>query len=407
MDCENSDNIQQTVKELQALVSSLSSEVQTLSRSLEETKNLVTTLQKNSEMSDISAEVQKVKQLLDIDNKPKPKTNLNSHTLSPDLAKIGRSVHIGNVGTIINVNCNTWKFKDSHFNQIAALFGHTATIVRIQQLRQKQFKGKISYPVNVFFASEGHRKNALASLKLYCEYMGVNMPSCQFALASYPDLQHKVKLVTQTLNEAKLHGLVQAYAITNFTIIKGETIIPLYQFKSGGSWSKTKDSVCETIFSSDKAPGQFDTIETAAGLSLKEAILNHIDKTLPDYTEKPPPPKPFLNDFIQKPRSPSKRSMEQDSHDSISNKIMRKNLDQDSDTGNFPSDAPASLPKPSDQPQAQENLTPSPLPTVSAPVVPMPTGKPPIPLAAPNLYPPQTHNVTVEKDKDGNFHMMV
>ncbi len=107
-----SDNIQLTVKNLQALVSTLSSEVQILTKSLEETKNVVKTIQKNSEISDISAEVKRVKQLLDIDKQPKPNLNLNSHNLSPDLAKIGRSVHIGNIGTIINVNSNAWKYKD-------------------------------------------------------------------------------------------------------------------------------------------------------------------------------------------------------------------------------------------------------------------------------------------------------
>ena len=425
-----SDNIQLTVKNLQALVSTLSSEVQILTKSLEETKNVVKTIQKNSEISDISAEVKRVKQLLDIDKQPKPNLNLNSHNLSPDLAKIGRSVHIGNIGTIINVNSNTWKYKDSHWNQIAALFGHTATIVRIQQLRQKEFKGKINYPVNVFFASEGHRKNALASLKQYCEYMGVYMPSCQFALASYPNLQHKVKLVTQALNNAKHHGLVQAYAITNFTTIKGETIIPLYQFKAGGIWAKTKDAMSETVFSSDRAPGLFDTLETANGLFLKEAIFEHIDKTIPDYTAKPPPPKPSLSDFIlpPKPKSPTKRSMAQDSHNSISNKIMRKNLGQDFDTGNAPTDAPITLPQTPDNTQSQKNshvqkcksheATPSPMHTVSAPRVPMPTGNPPIPVinppmdtffplqTAPNHPVQHTHNVTQWQDKDGIFHMM-
>ena len=329
MDCDG-ENTNPTVITLQAEIKSLSSEVKKLSKSLQETQNLVKTLLENGKVSDISAEVKNIKQLLDIDKKPTPNLNLNSHNPSPDLAKIGRSVHIGNIGSVINVNSNTWMYKDSHWDQIAALFGNNAGIVKIQQLRHKQYNGKLVFPVNVFYASEGHRKSALTALKSHCEANGVSMPSCQFALASYPELQHKVRLVTQTLHEAKHHGLVQSYSITNFTTIKGGTLIPLYQFKSHGIWSKTKDAASVAVFSAENAPGMADTLKTERGLYLKEAIFQHIDDTIPQYLPPPPPPKPTLKDMlpesIKSPqsKSPSKRSMNQDSQDFISNKIMRK-----------------------------------------------------------------------------------
>ncbi len=243
-----------------------------------------------------NSEVKKVKKILNIEENPKQQ-NLNSNSLDPLLARIGASAHIPNVADLgIAVLDSEWRFKDSHFDSIAKIFGNSSSIVKIVQLRSKiNGSGHTSYPINIYFSSETHRSQAVSYLRNKCKANGLQQPNIQFSLSGFPDVQSRVKQTTSILHNLKANNEISKYCISNFCL-SDNVIIPLYQVKcrNDSSWSKTKE--CKTVpFFSSEISSKENSEQVP---SLADLIKEHVKKIQACEDIPPPPPKITLHNFI-------------------------------------------------------------------------------------------------------------
>lgn len=190
------------------------------------------------------SDIKRIKDILGINDAPKPNCTLNSHNSEPELAKIHKARHIVNIGDLIHVDKITWKYGGSHSEQIMALFGNSQAIVKIYQLKPKVVNGKSLYPVNIYFSSEVASDKAISILKSVCDKAGKRMPTVQYALTGFPTLQKRVRDVSSILSLAKQNKEITAYSIMNFSMAKDKSIIPLYSVKvtENGPWSKYIES---------------------------------------------------------------------------------------------------------------------------------------------------------------------
>ncbi len=242
--------------------------------------------------SNCQPDMKRIKDILGINDEPKPNTTLNSHNTEPELAKIHKARHIVNIGDLIYVNQATWKFGGSHSEKIMALFGNSEAIVKIYQLKPRAVKGKTLYPVNIYFSSEVASDNAIAVLKSVCDRYGKKMPTVQFALTGFPTLQKRVRIVSSILNSAKKNDEIVAFSITNFSMARDKTIIPLYAVKAveNGPWSKHMES--RTLNPEATSNGHFfqenisEIEEQNLIQTLTEKIISHIQSI--DHTQVPP-----------------------------------------------------------------------------------------------------------------------
>ena len=198
----------------------------------------------SEQCSTCPSDIKRIKGILGINNDPKPNTTLNSHNTEPELAKIHKARHIVNIGDLINVDQNTWKFGGSHSDKIMALFGNSEAIIKIYQLKPRVVKGKTLYPVNIYFSSEVASDNAIFVLKSVCDKYNMKMPTVQYALTGFPTLQKRVKDVSSILSTAKKNKEISSFSIMNFSMAKDKSIIPLYSVKvvEKGPWSKYMES---------------------------------------------------------------------------------------------------------------------------------------------------------------------
>ena len=253
---------------------------------------------------DKDKDMDRIKQLLNINQLPQQSNiNLKSHQPTPELDFIGKSIHTPNIGKIMNVDASTWKYKDSHCLKISKLFDNSASITKIQQLRERTFKGEKIYPVNIYFSSQMHRDQAVNTLKNICKNRQQRCPPIQYALTGFPDLQTDMKWLSKILGEMKVKKLCIAYSFTNFSMTETQQIIPLYSIKLSdeGPWSKEFDSRTMDFF---RSKGSFLKSEDGTSemyLCLRNRIDEHIHElhTMPE-------PRPFvrdpLYDFIKSPK---------------------------------------------------------------------------------------------------------
>ncbi len=187
-----------------------------------------------------------------------------------------------NIGDLIHVDKNTWKYGGSHSEQIMALLGNNQAIVKIYQLKPKVVKGKTLYPVNIYFSSEVASDKAISVLRSVCDKAGKKMPTVQYALTGFPTLQKRVRAVSSILRLAKQNKEITAYSIMNFSMAKDKSIIPLYSVKvtENGPWSKYIES--RTINSDSTSDGHIfqessSTEEEQIHIqTLTEKIIEHI-----------------------------------------------------------------------------------------------------------------------------------
>lgn len=252
----------------------------------------------------------RIKPILNIsDISNQTNTNIKSHNSTPELDHIGKSIHTPNIGHIINVDPNTWRYKDSHGAKIAQLFQNSASIVKIQQLRERSFKGEKVYPVNIYFSSQLSREQAVEQIRSIAKQRNVRSPPLHYALTGFPECQRDVKFVSRILGEMKAEKLCVAYAISNFSMTEKNQIIPLYTVKSNedSQWSKEMDSKTLDFFRSNKSFPESEAGKSDLFLSLKDMISGHLQ----EIQEAPRPP-PFVRDlnfdFIKSPKSKGAKS---------------------------------------------------------------------------------------------------
>ena len=299
MDSENNktnDTKSDKNAELEALaltVKNLENRIVKLETENKANKALLDNIEKNKAST---MEVKKVKKILNIQEKPKQQ-NLNSNSLDPLLARIGASAHIPNVSDLgISVLESEWKFKDSHFDSIAKVFGNSSSIVKIVQLQSKiNGSGHTSYPINIYFSSETHRSQAVSYLRNKCKANGLQQPNIQFSLSGFPDVQSRVKQTTSILHNLKANNEISKYCISNFCL-SDNVIIPLYQVKcrNDSSWSKTKECKTVSFFSSEISAKE----NSEQVPSLADLIKEHVKKIQACEGIPPPPPKITLHNLI-------------------------------------------------------------------------------------------------------------
>lgn len=268
----------------------------------------------------------RIKPILNIsDISNQTNTNIKSHNSTPELDHIGKSIHTPNIGHIINVDPNTWRYKDSHGEKIAQLFPNSASIVKIQQLRERSFKGEKVYPVNIYFSSQLSREQAVERIRNIAKQRNVRSPPLHYALTGFPECQRDVKWVSRILGEMKAEKMCVAYAISNFSMTEKSQIIPLYTVKTNedSQWSKEMDSKTLDFFRSNKSFPDSEEGKSDLFLSLKDMISGHLQ----EIQEAPRPP-PFVRDlnfdFIKSPKSKGAKSKQQKRPSEIQIQEIRK-----------------------------------------------------------------------------------
>lgn len=246
----------------------------------------------------------RIKPILKISDLP-DQTNINikSHYVTPELDNIGKSIHTPNIGQLIDVDVNTWRYPNSHMKKISHLFSNSAAIVSIQQLKEKTFKGKQVFPVNIYFSSQMHRETGVEKIRNLCKHQNIRCPPLNYALTGFPECQRDVRWVSRILGELKTEKKCVAYAISNFSMTETNQIIPLYTVKATENSQWSKEMECKTLdfFRSRKSFPKSEEGNSEMYHSLKEMIRGHLQQ-IQDI----PASKPFTRDifdFIKSPKN--------------------------------------------------------------------------------------------------------
>ena len=247
-------------------------------------------------VSELLKDLCRVKQILNVrDLPPQSNVNLKSHQTTPELDIIGKSIHSPNIGKFIDVDENTWPFKDSHIVKIEDLFSNNVSIIKIQQLKQKTFKGEKVYPVNIYFSSQIQRTKAVDQLRKLCIRRQQRCPTLQHALNGFPQCQNNVKILSKILGEMKEKKLCVAYSISNYSMIEGNKIIPLYtiKVKDGNTFSKEADSRTLDFFRTKESSPRTEESSSQMYYSLRDIIDQHIQDLNTDLV-----PRPFVRKTV-------------------------------------------------------------------------------------------------------------
>ena len=231
------------------LTSNLTSKLDLQTSEIQEMK-IQFNLKENSKNSEITALQQKVETLSKVHNITTAPHNhslsLHSFPTTPDLHMIGCSMHLPDSSPWIDINHETWRYKNSHAESIMTSTGCFSAINNVQQLPCREFKGKTIYPVNLQFNSILQRD--LAAKHMFSNAKLARPPAViQHSLQGFPDLKCSTKWISRILSNKKREGTIANYKINNFATTGPENnfLAPLYsiQLSKGGKWSKSGDCI--------------------------------------------------------------------------------------------------------------------------------------------------------------------
>ena len=170
---------------------------------------------------------------------------LYSENLTPELKKIGNSLHLWDVPKIIVVDFDRWSIPHSQVGQI----GRVIPLELIENIRQLPpvFKnGHLRYPMNIEFKNSMCRIVGMQHYKEYCQARGISM-AAHHSLATFPTLRHNVRAISNILSGLKKDGIITFYSLNNFMAIEhGERVAPMWSFKVRGMESPSEFKNCPT-----------------------------------------------------------------------------------------------------------------------------------------------------------------
>ena len=178
--------------------------------------------------------------------KEDPITLLSSN-LTPELRKIGSSLHIWDACRVIVVDFPSWKYEFSHVPKLAEAMRDCFDIVEnVKQLPPTFKNGYNRYPMNIEFKNPMCRSIGAQLLKERCRDIGSSIP-IQYSLADFPILKHNVCAMSTILRGLKKDGIVSYYSLNNFMAVEHmEKLAPMFSFMVPGMEKPTEFRLCPT-----------------------------------------------------------------------------------------------------------------------------------------------------------------
>lgn len=207
---------------------------------------------------------------------------LSSNSLTSELEKFSRSLHLYDVKNFITLNAETWNTKHSHAPKLADIFGGPQLFQNIIQLPPKKRGNEIHYPCNFIFHSSLARTCGVRFFAASCRLNEIQTPNMAYSFFEYQQLQQNQKALAQVLNDLRLQKKIFAYKINNYGAINtSEGVAPLYSFQmtESSQWTKYTDAKTTVLFENGINCNNANKDEMKA--LLMDVILMHIEEHSP------------------------------------------------------------------------------------------------------------------------------
>ena len=204
---------------------------------------------KDQKIQHLETELKNIKKLHSICESPTSETSLHSSLTSPQLIKIGASMHIPDISIYLpdeyKCKVDTWKYRTSHSYLAYYLLDRTVgSLVNMHQLPMRQVRNKTLFPVNLQFNSIFQRDVAMQLLQNKCYELHHFRPHILHSLHGFPELSSITKTITQMLSQMKQKHEIANFKIMDFFHVDQNTIAPLYsiQYRKTDKFTKPVES---------------------------------------------------------------------------------------------------------------------------------------------------------------------